>query len=143
MNEKETIEILKGISDNIKVYLELVSGASDYQLRKAAYYCVSTHFQHKFDKFPPFVLYGPTGVGKSSMMDGMEPFCFSAVRINISQTTKASVREDFNKASPGTILVEESEDSTVNNEILAYLKGRYARATARASKMAPENTMAW
>lgn len=143
MNKKETMETLKGVIDNVSVFLELVSGTTDYQRRKAAYYCVTTHFHHKFDKFPPFVLYGATGVGKSSLIDGMEPFCYNPVRINISQTTKASVREDFSRASPGTILVEESEDSTVNNEILAYLKGRYARTTAISGKMEPVGERGW
>jgi len=139
----ENVEKLKTAVTDITIYLGLVSGTSDYQLKKCGYYCVSTHYIHKFDKFPPLIPYGETGSGKTSLMDGMEPFCFNPVKINVSQTTKASVREDFQKASPGTVLVEESEESTENPEITAYLQNRYARSTGKASKMVPAGTRSW
>lgn len=139
----EDIEKLKTAVSDIALYLTLVSGATEFILRKAAYYCVATWFLDKFDRFAPFVAYGDTGVGKSSLMDGMEPFCFRVVRINISSTSAKSLREDFTQASPGTAIMEESEDSTQNAEILAYLKGRYARTTARASKMAKSEAGDW
>lgn len=128
---------LKSAIDTMTTLLRFPSGATDFQLRKSAYYATATWHIWQFDRFAYLVLYGSTGIGKSSLLEGLFEFCLRPVQINISGETPATLRESFNEANNGTALVEESEDAAMSAEIEAYLRNRYARATGKARIRVP------
>ena len=136
-------EKLKSAVDTMVLLLRFPSGATDFQLRKAAYYAATTWHLWQFDRFPFLVLYGSTGTGKSSLMEGLSEFCLRPVEINISSETPATLRKSFDDANNGTALIEESEDPTMSAEVEAYLRNRYARATGKARKSVPTGARGW
>ena len=134
---------LKSVITTARYAFMLTSGATDFQLQIAAYYAAATWHTNKFDRFPFLALYGDTGVGKTTLMDAMEPICFNPVRISMGSETSATIRQKFGKASPGTVLVEEMEQAKMTEVVSGYLVGRYALSSAHAAKMAPTGERGW
>ena len=87
MNE---IENLKRAIENMEILLDLPSGATQFQLRSAAYYAAATWFLPKFKKFAYLVLYGdvPTTsrtecyLSLITMLQGMYCLCDTMLSIN-------------------------------------------------------------
>ncbi|MCP4612484.1 MAG: hypothetical protein GY845_27615 [Planctomycetes bacterium] len=143
MYEKEEIENLRRAIGNMAAFFSLPSGTTPFQLRLAAYYAASTWFLEQFQVFPMFVLYGNSGCGKTSLLDGLGEFCYKPVTVNISAETEATFRETLSKTNDGTAIIEESEDSTTSDKIEAFIKGRYSRKTGIAHKMIPTKSGSW
>lgn len=141
--ERRVKEKIKEAIDGIVTLLEIVSGADKFQLRTAGYYAVTTWHLCEFDRFPYLVFYGVTGVGKTELMEATSYFCYMPVIINASTETPAVIREKFDQANEGTAVMEEFGDYNLGEDIYNYLNGRYARATAKASKMSPTGYGGW
>ena len=129
------IENLKCAIDTMEIVLDLASGATQFQLRTAAYYAAATWFIPAFDKFPFLVLYGSTGVGKSALAEALGKFCYKPVLINIGGTTARALRNLFNEAHEATALLEEYEDTQLSGEIDSCLNARYSKQTQTMRKL--------
>ena len=134
-------KIKQAIDDMVKI-LELVSGATEFQLTTCAYYAAATWHLAEFDRFGYLVYYGNSGVGKSETMTATSLFCCNPLVINASTETSKVLREKFAQTKngigvEGTAVLEEFGDTPLGEEIYSYLNGRYARGTATAGKMVP------
>ena len=139
----KAIEHLKMAIENMEILFYLPSGATQFQLRTAAYYAAATWFLPKFKKFAYLVLYGSTGVGKSDLQEALALFCKNPVLINISGTTARALRNLFDNAKEGTALLEEYEDTQYSGEIDQYLNARYSRQTQTMRKLAKVRDKDW
>jgi hypothetical protein len=129
-------KIKQAIDDMVKI-LELVSGATEFQLRTCAYYATANWHLSEFDRFGYLVYYGNSGIGKTETMTATSLFCCKRVLINASTETSKMMREKFDEAKNGTAVLEEFGDTPLGEEVYNYLNGRYARGTATAGKMEP------
>lgn len=137
--EPEEVKALRDAIDLIDAALDAAAGHDRYSRRLCAYYAAATWHLGKFDKFPALAIYSALAAGKTQVLKVMEWICLNPYSFDARKVTDATLREVFNQAQNGTLLIEEADGV----ELEPWVHGRYAKETAKAAKMAPVGARGW
>src|SRR5882724_6597824 len=82
------------------------TGLSHHLRKVVGYWTLATHALKSLDTFPPLVLLGKMGTGKSQTLKIIENFSCRPVRMSLRGMTGPAIRDEFARCSDGTAIVE-------------------------------------
>jgi hypothetical protein len=108
------------------------TGLGEFERRVTAYYITSTYFQDNFNPMPIFVIKGPTGTGKTTVLRLCNLLCFRPVMFSGGKITSPALRDKLKEAYMGTAIIDEADNPAADFEQI--INNRYLKETAFAFK---------
>ena len=122
-----SVDMIKAV-DSICSIFQRVSGVGEFEARVCGYYTLATWTMDKIDPFPLLAIIGPTGSGKTSLLDGLALLVNLPMRFSAGEITASTFRQNLADAHEKCALIDEggSDSISLENDLLL----RYARSTA-------------
>jgi len=124
-------------------FFEWVSGLDKNQAKVCICYAATTYHLDAFDWVPILEIIGPTGTGKTRILDLMGRICHQPHVVDCDRMTTAVLREELAKARGGTFIGEEADNLQGGKEAEALFGARCSRKTCTITVNRPHGNRAW